>query len=201
MAKTIFGNWWDRLRGRLKPEPCPFSKASVLENPLRRLIAAPDHVLGRFGVHAGETVLEIGPGIGYYSLEAASRVTSAGRLICLDIQREMLAEVYRRMKAANLRADLVQASGADLPLRSDSHDHVLLIGVLGELLDRATALAEVRRVLRPGGRLSVSEQFPDPDFITRGTLRRELRDASFIEGETRGILWYTSVWAKERASN
>jgi ubiquinone/menaquinone biosynthesis C-methylase UbiE len=71
---------------------------------------------------------------------------------------------------------------------------VYLITVLGELPDRAAALAEVRRVLRPGGRLSVSEQLPDPDYITPRALRSELSTAGFIEDSTRGLVVYTSTW-------
>jgi ubiquinone/menaquinone biosynthesis C-methylase UbiE len=71
---------------------------------------------------------------------------------------------------------------------------VFLITVLGELPDRPAALKEIQRVLRPGGHLSVSEQFPDPDFVTTSALRRELRAARFTEERTRGYLFYTSTW-------
>jgi ubiquinone/menaquinone biosynthesis C-methylase UbiE len=73
-------------------------------------------------------------------------------------------------------------------------DHVFFIAVLGEVPDHARALAEVHRVLRPGGRLSVAELLPDPDFVTKTTLRRELTAASFAEESTRGHLFYTSTW-------
>jgi ubiquinone/menaquinone biosynthesis C-methylase UbiE len=175
--------------------PCPFSHAAVLESPLRVLVAGPKRILGAFGLAEGERVLEIGPGIGYYSLEATRRVGERGRLTCLDIQRDMLLEVRRRILVAGQdNAGFVQASAIMLPLRSDSVDHVFLIAVLGEIPDRPQALAEIRRVLCPGGRLSVSEQFPDPDFVTRRALRRELQAAGFIENVTQGHLFYTSTW-------
>lgn len=186
--------WWNRLRGRYHPRPCPFSQARVLEMRGRGLVASPRRILEAFGLREGERALEIGPGIGYYSIEAARRLGLAGRLICLDLQPDMLYECRRRVEAAGLRADVVSADALRLPLRSASVDHVFLITVLGELPDRAAGLAEIRRVLRPGGSLSVSEQFPDPDFVTRGTLRRELGAAGFVEGSTRGLLWYTSTW-------
>ena len=119
----------------------------------------------------------------------------SGRLICLDIQPEMLRETRRRMTAAGLAADFIQADASALPLRSASLDHTYLITVLGEVPDRATAIAEIKRVLRPGGRVSVSEQFPDPDFVTRRVLRRELQAAGFAEGSTKGRLVYTSTWS------
>ena len=163
--------------------------------PGRRLVAGTERILGAFGLRAGERALEIGPGTGFYSLGAARRLGPSGRLICLDIQPEMLRETRRRIAGAHLGADFVQADACALPLRSASLDHVYLITVLGEVPDRRAALAEIKRVLRPAGHLSISEQFPDPDFVTRRTLRRELRAAGFVGEATKGRLVYTSTWS------
>ncbi len=200
LSPSILGAWWERLWGRLRPRACPYSLAGALEVPGRRLVAGPERVLGAFGVRAGEAVLEIGPGTGFYSVEAARRVGARGRLICLDVQPEMLQHTRRRLRASCLDADFVQADACGLPLRSASIDHVLLITVLGEIPDRTTALAEMGRVLRPGGRLSVSEQFPDPDFVTQRALRRELTAAGFAEEKTCGWLFYTSRWSTPEPS-
>jgi ubiquinone/menaquinone biosynthesis C-methylase UbiE len=137
----------------------------------------------------------VGPGIGYYSVEAARRVGSSGRLLCLDLQKEMLLEARRRVHRVNLAAaDFIAASATQLPLTSGSVDHIFLITVLGEIPDRRLALAEFRRVLRSPGFLSISEQLPDPDFVTRKTLRRDLSSTGFTEERTRGHLFYTSTW-------
>jgi ubiquinone/menaquinone biosynthesis C-methylase UbiE len=195
MAESVIRSWWARLRGRLKPAPCPFSDSWILEIPVRALRAGAKRILGLFGLRPGERVLEIGPGIGYYSLEAARMIGPTGLLVCLDIQREMLETVRR--KAAGLAASsilFVRADALRLPFRAGAFDRTILITVLGELPDRPRALAGVGRVLRPGGRLSVSEQFPDPDFITLGALRRELRAIGFVEEAARGILVHASTW-------
>ncbi len=196
LSPEILRAWWARLRGRLQPRPCPYSLAAAFEAPGRRLVAGAERVLDAFDLHAGETVLEIGPGTGFYSMEAARRVGARGRLVCLDIQPEMLRHTKRRLEARGLEAGFVQADASSLPLRPSRVDHVFLISVLGEIPDRTAALAEMRRVLRPGGRLSVSEQFPDPDFVTHRALRRELTAAGFTEEKTRGWLFYTSRWSK-----
>lgn len=194
---SLLRAWWDRFRGRLAPVPCPFEGASVLETPGRSWIASPNKILGAFDLSAGERVLEIGPGIGYYSVEASRRVGSSGSLICLDVQRDMLKETRRRLiEAGCTTAGFLRASAEALPLVSASLDRVFLITVLGEIPDRCKALQEIHRVLRPEGRLSVSEQLPDPDYLTRATLRRELTEAGFGEVATRGHLVYTSTWHK-----
>ena len=159
------------------------------------MLASPRSVVDAFGLAAGGRVLEIGPGTGYYSVEAACRIGQGGQLICLEIQREMALAVRQRLAAAGRSsACVLQGDARAIPMRSDSVDHVFLVAVLGEIRDRREALAEIHRVLRSGGRLSVSEQLPDPDFITPRALRCELRAAGFVEQITRGRFWYTSTW-------
>jgi ubiquinone/menaquinone biosynthesis C-methylase UbiE len=195
--RLVAGGWWDRLRGRLEPRPYPFAEATLLDSPLRTLFLDPARVLAAFDVKPGQRVLEIGSGTGYYSLEGVRRIGDRGRLTCLDIQREMLLETRRRLCAADFEgAALIQASAEDLPFAANSFDHVLAVTVLGEIPNRSQALREIRRVLRPAGRLSVSEQLPDPDFITPGSLRHELRASGFAEESTRRhfLLAYTSTW-------
>src|SRR3990170_2651208 len=127
MAKTVLAAWWDRLRGRLRPEPCPLSATSWLDTPSRGLVASPKRILGAFGLREGNRALEIGPGIGYYSVEGARRVGASGRLMCLDLQPEMLREARRRVETAGLQAGFVEANALALPFRSTSVDHVFLI--------------------------------------------------------------------------
>ncbi len=189
--------WWDRLWGQLKPGPYPFAHAALLESRLRKIIDNPRRVLDASDLKPGQRVLEIGPGTGYYSVEVARRIGRWGRLTCLDIQREMLRETRRRLHAGDSGgAQFVQGGAEHLPFASASFDHAILVGVLGEIPDRSRALQEIRRVLRPGGRLSVSEILPDPDFIPLGTLRRQLRATGFAEEATRkhSLLAYSSSW-------
>ena len=129
------------------------------------------------------------------------RVRSSGRLLCLDLQKEMLLEARRRVQHAKpAAADFITASATQLPLTSGSVDHIFLVTVLGEIPDRGLALAEFRRFLRTPGHLSISEKLPDPDFVTRKTLRRDLSAAGFTEERTRGHLFYTSTWRLESSS-
>jgi ubiquinone/menaquinone biosynthesis C-methylase UbiE len=111
----------------------------------------------------------------------------------------MLHHTRRRLEAAGLRAAFVRADAQALPIHSATVDRVLLVTVLGEIPDRTSALVQILRVLRAGGLLCVSEQFPDPDFVTIATLRRELASAGFVEEETLGSLFYTSTWLKVTA--
>ncbi len=195
MAEDLIRSCWARLRGKLGAKPCPYRFAWVLDLPMRAWHAGPEKIVGAFGLEAGERILEIGPGTGYYSIHASRLVGRDGAFIGLDIQLPMLLELRRRNAAADgMPMQLVQASAEAMPVLTGSLDHVFLTAVLGEIPDRPTALAEIRRVLREGGRLSVSEQLPDPDYIALRTLRRELTPLGFVEQQSRGWWAYTSTW-------
>ncbi len=195
MAENLIRAWWARLRGTLQARPCPYRFAWVLDLPMRAWSAGAEKIVGAFGLEAGERVLEIGPGTGYYSIHAARLVGPEGAFIALDIQLPMLLELRRRnAEAGGMPMQLVQASAIDLPLATRSLDHVYLTTVLGEIPDRPAALREIRRVLREGGRFSVSEQLPDPDYVALRTLRRELTPLGFVEETSRGWWVYTSTW-------
>jgi ubiquinone/menaquinone biosynthesis C-methylase UbiE len=121
---------------------------------------------------AGERILEIGPGAGYYSLDVASRLLPGGRLDVLDVQPDMLDGLMRRAAADNVENIIpIQGDAQALPFPDDSFDGVFLIAVLGEVPAPGAALREIRRVLKPGGRLVVGEGQPDPHMIALPALK------------------------------
>ena len=121
----------------------------------------------------GERLLEIGVGTGYYSHDMADWVGPEGTLELFDLQQEFLDHVMRGAAERGL-ANLVPTQGdaTALPYEDASVDAVVLTAVLGEIPDRAAALREIRRVLKPDGRLVVGELFGDPHFTTRASLER-----------------------------
>jgi ubiquinone/menaquinone biosynthesis C-methylase UbiE len=179
-----------RIRSLWWPSAYPPWATRYLEGSLRRRFAGAEQTLRRSGLEPGMCVLEVGPGGGYLSEQASSMLGEKGHLVCLDLQVEMLHKVRERLGAA--RAGLVQASGSSLPLRDGSFDLVFLVTVLGEIPDKRAAMAELARVLRPGGTLAVTEAFPDPDYVRTPVLRRLAREAGLEPGARRGnVLNYT----------
>jgi SAM-dependent methyltransferase len=136
----------------------------------------------------GERVLEIGPGIGVHALPIAAALAPGGRLDALDVQPAMLATLMRRAQAAGV-TNLVPTPGhaERLPWPDATFDAAYLVGVLGEIPDRLAALRELRRVLKPTGRLVVGEGLLiDPDFIRRARLQRSAEAAGFVLEWTTG---------------
>ncbi len=150
-----------------KTFPCPASLSWVVDNPLRISYMRP--VLEWVGIQSGETVLELGPGTGVFTLDAARLAGDDGQLIAVDIQPEMIARLTERLQAAGVEnVQTHVASAYKLPLAANSVDRVFLISVLAEIPDPSLALLEFYRVLKPGGILSLTHEFPDPDYLFPG---------------------------------
>jgi ubiquinone/menaquinone biosynthesis C-methylase UbiE len=166
-----FSGWrgaWGRFFGR---GAYPHQLAFLLLVPLRGLLLSPRGLCERLRLERGSRVLELGPGPGYFSVEVARRVPQ-GRLVLLDLQREMLTKARRRLRrAAAANVDYAQADATALPLRAGSIDRAFLVTVLGEVSDPPACVAEIARVLRPGGLLVVVELPGDPDALTAEQVR------------------------------
>jgi ubiquinone/menaquinone biosynthesis C-methylase UbiE len=163
------GLWW-----RKNPSACPYGQRFWVEAP--HPIVTRERLRGVLVPRPGERVLEIGPGTGYYTFHMADWVGPDGRVEIFDLQQDFLDHV---MRGSGVRANIVPTRGdaTDLPYEDDSMDAVVLTAVLGEIPDAGAALREIRRVLRPDGRLVVGELFGDPHFTTLGSLRRQSNQA------------------------
>ena len=167
----------------------PHQFSWVLDLPGRGLILSAKNVAQRLPVALDAHVLEVGPGSGYYSVEAARRVPE-GSLTLVDIQPEMLAKSARRLRAAgvaNFRTQLLESP--ELPFADASFDAIFMVTVFGEIEGRERFLAEAFRVLRVGGVLSISEHHPDPDFEPATAVAAELARHGFVPGPTQGWRW------------
>lgn len=180
--------------------PCPFALSWVVDNPLRRWDVR--NALVYAGLRPGETVLELGPGPGAFTLEAAQRVGPEGKVIAVDIQPEMIAQVQARVQAAGvINVETHVASAYELPLENASVDRAYLITVLPEVPDPVRALREIRRVLKPGGVVSMTEEFLDPDYPLRTTTTAWAQAAGFEAAGQYGNGWcYTLNFRKPTLS-
>lgn len=174
------------LLSLVRPSPYPPWLTQLLEGPIRRAWANRDRCLAESGLAPGMRALEVGPGGGYVTEAAVERVGPTGRLVCLDVQVDMLRQVRDRL--GSRCPALVCGSGSALPLREGIFDLVFLVGVLGEIPDQDGALRECRRVLRAGGTLAVTESLPDPDYVRRATLERRALRAGLVPGERFGTV-------------
>ena len=114
---------------------------------------------------AGETVLDIGCGTGMDLLLAARRAGSTGRAIGIDMTEAMRDRARASAAAAGLQnVEVHRADATALPFPDASVDVVISNGVLNLVPEKDKAFAEIRRVLRPGGRLQLADIVLDAEL-------------------------------------
>jgi demethylmenaquinone methyltransferase/2-methoxy-6-polyprenyl-1,4-benzoquinol methylase len=106
---------------------------------------------------AGERILDIAAGSGDLARALAKRVAPGGEVWLTDINHRMLERGRNRLLDAGVMAPAVQCDGEKLPFADASFDCVTVAFGLRNMTHKDAALAEMRRVLRPGGRLVVLE--------------------------------------------
>lgn len=138
----------------------PWWLGYLLVSPIRRLGQDPGALVAPF-VSEGMTVLEPGPGMGFFTLELARLVGPRGRVIAVDVQARMLEALARRARRAGLwdRIEAVVAEPGHLRLEAmrASVDFAFAMAVVHEVENAPEFFAEVFAALKPGGKLLVAE--------------------------------------------
>jgi ubiquinone/menaquinone biosynthesis C-methylase UbiE len=177
--------WW-----RANPSACPYSQRFWVEAP--HPFITRERLREALDPRPGERLLEVGPGTGYYTLPVAGWIGPDGTLDILDVQQEMLDHTLGR--AAEEGVGNVAPTRGDataMPYPDDSFDGAFLVTVLGEVPDQEAALRELRRVVRPGGRIVVGELFGDPHMVSHAALQQRAQAAGLrLDGGLGGWLWH-----------
>ena len=139
---------------------CPWWIGYILASPVRRLFENP-HEIVRPYVREGMTVLEPGPGMGFFTLELARLVGPNGIVIAVDVQQKMLGGLQRRARKARLLnridARLVSSDSLRLDDVSGSVDFTLAYAVVHEMPSPALFFGQVAKASRSGATVLVVE--------------------------------------------
>jgi len=135
------------------------------EDELNNLLA--DSTITSFGcgnplayseVREGDIVLDLGPGAGLDLLIAARKVGPSGQVIGVDMTEEMISKAEKNIKAAGVKNVVVRKGLIeDLPVKSSSVDWVISNCVINLSPEKEKVFSEINRVLKPGGRMVVSD--------------------------------------------
>ncbi len=157
---------------------CPWWLGYLLASPLRRLLQDPRQVIDPY-VREGMTVLEPGPGMGFFTKELARRVGSSGRVIAVDVQPRMIEGLKRRVAKAGLaeRVDARVAEKQSLGLDdvAGKVDFTLAFAMVHEMPDSSRFFQQVAKASKPGAHLLLAEP---SGHVSTERFERELQEAA-----------------------
>ena len=144
----------------MSKKTCPVWLGYVLLFPLRKLFQSPRRILSPY-VREGMTVMDIGCAMGYFSLPLAEMVGPAGKVISVDLQKDMIVALEKRADRAGLseRIETRQCGHNTLGLDdlSEQVDFALAFAVVHEVHDPERLFSELCKALKPGARLLIAE--------------------------------------------
>lgn len=188
--------------------------AARLDDPARRRHLPVDRLVAMVGPRPGETIADIGVGLGLCLLPIVEALRGEGRFLAVDCQEEMLAR-FREKIAAFPYAEAIETvlTPPDrLRLPAASLDAATLGSVYHELPDRQAYCAEIHRALKPGGRVIICDWRPlrpDEDReagppndhrVAVAQAARELAAAGFVDpqiDETLPAMWILTAFRKK----
>jgi len=134
---------------------CPYWVGYFLSSPLRRFIQNPDKILGPY-VKWGMTVLDLGCGMGFFTLPLARLVGPNGRVVGVDIQGRILQALHRRALRAGLAGRIIARLGTPNSLNLNEFDHQVDFGLafalVHEVPDVSAFFGELSTAMKSVGR-------------------------------------------------
>ena len=123
---------------------------------LPEIVRQRQHTLNKLSVKRGEKILDVGCGVGFLSYEIALQTGDSGRVSGIDQNSEMIRHANKRCE--NLRnTEFSEANANDLPFPEESFDAACCTQVLLYVNDVAQVISEIKRVLKPAGRIIIVE--------------------------------------------
>ncbi len=170
--------------GDRKNHVCPVERAGILDHRFRRCLQDPRKILKPY-IEEGMTVLDIGCGTGFFSVDMAQMVGPSGRVIASDLQEGMLRKLREKIQGTELeeRITLHQCEENKVGL-SANVDFVLAFYMVHEVPNPREFFEEIKSILKPNAQfLIVEPPFRVSKWAFEETIRKA-RDAGFkpVEG-------------------
>lgn len=139
---------------------CPWWLGYLLASPLRRLLQDPATIL-RPHVRQGMSVMDVGCGMGFFSLPMAELVGGSGRVVSVDLQEKMIRGLLKRAEKAGLKgrieARVCTSASLGVSELSGTMDFALLFALAHEVTDRKRLFDEVHFAMKSGGEILLAE--------------------------------------------
>ena len=130
---------------------CPWWLCFTFDNPFRRIIHDPVEILSPY-VHKGDMAIDIGPGMGYFTIPLAQLVGAKGRVTAIDIQPKMLSVLVSRANKKGV-AEIIKThlASPDSIGFYEKADFILAFWMVHEVPDQQRFLSEIRILMKPDG--------------------------------------------------
>jgi ubiquinone/menaquinone biosynthesis C-methylase UbiE len=146
---------------------CPWWMGYLLACPIRRWLQDPEKILSPY-ITEGMTVLDIGPGMGFFTIPAARMVGKTGKVIAVDVQAKMLNALVKRAEKAGVADRIViKLIEPDSLGVSEPVDLCLLFYMVHEVRDPAGLFSQIKAILKPTGKVLIAEpgwHVPEKEF-------------------------------------
>ncbi len=143
-----------------EPHVCPWWLAYTFDNPFRRLFHKPETIFSPY-LKKGMTAVDLGCGMGYFSIGMARMVGDTGKVISVDIQQKMLDILEKRASKAGvgqrIHTHCATPNNIGLPRQSDGIDLALTFWMVHETPNIENFVAEVYSLIKPGGKYLLAE--------------------------------------------
>lgn len=154
----------------------------------------PEDLLDALGIEPGDTVADVGAGVGYFSLRLAKRVGPEGRVLAIDIQKEMLDLLAKNQKEAGLEnITPILGTLTDPKLPDGEVDLVLLVDVYHEFSHPVEMLRALRQSLKPDGRIAFVEYRGEDPTVPIKLLHKMTEAQVRLEAESLGLEWLETL--------
>ncbi|MEA2082324.1 MAG: class I SAM-dependent methyltransferase [Elusimicrobiota bacterium] len=153
---------------------CPVERAGGLDNRIRRWFQNPQKILRPY-IEKGMTVLDIGCGPGYFSIDMAQLVGKSGRVIAADFQEGMLQKLRDKIQGTELEQRITLYKCEENKINvSENVDFVLVFYMLHEVPNQEEFLNEIGSILKPNGQIFIAEP---PFHVSKSAFEETIRKA------------------------
>ncbi|MFC1738030.1 class I SAM-dependent methyltransferase [Planctomycetota bacterium] len=153
---------------------CPVERAGSFDNKIRRWLQNPQKILRPY-IEEGMTVLDLGCGPGFFSIDIAQMVGNSGRVIASDLQEGMLQKLRDKIKGTELeeRIKLHKCEENKIGL-SENVDFILAFYVVHEIPNQDEFFNDVESLLKPNGQILIVEP---PFHVSKSAFEETIRKA------------------------
>ena len=176
---------------------CPVERAGSLDNRIRRWLQDPQKILGPY-VEEGMTILDIGCGPGFFSIDMAQMVGKSGRVIASDLQEGMLQKLRDKIQGTQLEERITLHKCEENKIGvSEDVDFIVAFYMIHEIPNQEEFFNEIGSVLKPNGQVFIVEP---PFHVSKTAFEetiRKTRDAGFTAVERPKVFLSKAVILKK----